>query len=134
MAEPSQLTHNQQMSLSIDSRYITAVFALGQWFEIEDDSFCVDAYELRYWDGSADLVDKFGDRVHCTDFQMGSLYEKEQPEYHCFNYGPNSPRAASMTPQGHHGVCFIEKATGQRVSLSLMEVRAFREGKRYAPD
>ena len=117
------------MSLSIDSRCITAVFALNQWFEIEPDSFCVDAYELRFWNGPASLVEALGDAIHSVDYQMGSLYEKEEPEYSRFNYGPNSPRGCSSTVQGSHGVCFIEKATGQRVSLSLMELRAFRENR-----
>lgn len=113
------------MSLSIDSRSITAVYALGQWFEIEPDSFCTDAFELVSWMGDADAVAKYGEAIERDVYSMGALYAANEPEYQSMR-SPGS-RATFLNPRGNVGVCFIEKRTRQRISLSIMEIRAFRE-------
>lgn len=115
------------MSLSIDSRYITGIYALGQWFEVEMDSVDVDAFEFTNWeersphDGNTSVV-------RHTDYIMGTLYPKDEGLHgpSCGTHGPSS-RGSWANPSGSQGISFIDSATGERVSFSLMEVRAFRE-------
>jgi hypothetical protein len=117
------------MSLNIDSRSITGVYALGQWFEIEPDSFGVDAFELQNWAGDADDVARYGEEGIDSDlYVLGTLYSSSEPTYKCDRPAAGS-RCYSKTPQGCDGVCFIEKGTNTRVSLSLMEIKAFREDR-----
>jgi hypothetical protein len=115
------------MSLSIDSRYITGIYALGQWFEVEMDTVDVDAFEFINWeersphDGNTSVV-------RHTDYIMGTLYPKVG-HWHgpsCGTHGPCS-RGSWANPSGSHGISFIDATTGLRVSFSLVEVRAFRE-------
>lgn len=116
------------MSLSIDSRSITAVYALGQWFEIEPDSFGTDAFDLVCWMGDADDVAEYGEDIERDVYSMGALYTSNEPEYQS-RRSPGS-RATFLNPRGNVGVCFIEKSTGQRISLSIIEIRAFREDRK----
>ena len=117
------------MSLSIDSRYITGIYALGQWFEVEMDSVDVDAFEFTNWeensphDGNTRVV------MH-TDYIMGTLYPKDEGLHGplCGTYGPDSSGSWS-NPTGSAGITFIDAVTKERVSFSLMEVRAFREAR-----
>jgi hypothetical protein len=112
------------MSLLIDSRFITGIYALDQWFKVVPDSVEVDAYEFINWD------DRFGDRPakwddRGTTYQMGSSYpEREGPN--CGTYGENS-RLSWANPAGSSGITFTDADTGERVSFSLLEVKAFRE-------
>ncbi len=115
------------MSLAIDSRSITAVYALGQWFEIEPDSFATDSFQLVSWMGYADDVEKYGDDYERDVFDMGAIYHQSEPEPRSRGY--ENSKATFMNPQGCIGVCFTEKKTKQRVSFSLMEIRAFKEDR-----
>ena len=112
------------MSLSIDSRFITGIYALGQWFDVKPDSVDVDAYEFVNWD------DRFGPEESTfdqsgTSYQMGDLY----PELRngCGDYGPHSRLRFASGASGHCGITFIDAKTGVRISFSLAEVRAFKE-------
>ena len=115
------------MSLSIDSRYITGIYALGQWFKVKKDSVDVDAFEFTNWE---ERSPHSGDTytVHHTDYIMGSLYLKNRDGSQCGTHGPNS-RGSWANPGGCDGISFIDDATNERVSFSLMEVRAFREAR-----
>lgn len=112
------------MSLCIDSRYITGIYALGQWFKVMPDSFGIDAYQLTDWDDTADGVGNRRDTTY-RDYEMGALYRAVEPEYRCGDY--QNLRGVWETPSGSAGVCFTDAETGERVSFSLMEVKGFRE-------
>lgn len=113
------------MSLCIDSRYITGIYALGQWFKVEKGSVDVDAYEFTNWEGdpSGQASDRWD--VDHTDYQLGDLYP-DNPNGTRGRYREDS-RGYYSSPSGCHGISFIDADTAERVSFSLMEVRAFRE-------
>ena len=113
------------MSLSIDSRYITGIYALGQWFKVVPNTIDVDAYEFCNWlDTEPDEHDW---REQANIFMMGKIYpDPETPGPPCGTFGENSRKYWS-NPFGSDGVTFVEEGTGERVSFSLLEVRAFRE-------
>lgn len=113
-----------EMSLGIDSRYITGIYALGQWFKVKKDSIDVDAFQFTNWEESSPHSGNTWEVVH-TDYEMGSLYpEPDSPK--AGSYGEHS-RGRWQKPSGHQGITFIDASTGEQVSFSLMEVRAFRE-------
>jgi hypothetical protein len=112
------------MSLCIDSRYITGLFAFGQWFKVLPDSFGIDAYELTDWCCHADDVESRW-QTDFTNYCMGALYQGKEPEPWMHEYSGQEGR--STNPQGCHGVSFIDADTGECVSFSLLEVKAFRE-------
>lgn len=113
------------MALPLNTHQITGVFAFGQWFTVEEGSFYIDAFSLRQWDADPDdKVDQWS--TSFTDYEMGELYRSVAPEYSSNQYGPNS-RGRFQTPSQHDGCCFKDSKTGERVSFSLLEVRAFRE-------
>ena len=113
------------MSLSIDSRYITGIYALGQWFKVKKDSVDVDAFEFTNWE-EAFPADADPFELHSTTFIMGSLYPDPERGEQCGSFGPHS-KGHWANPGGHHGISFIDAASKERVSFSLKEVRAFRE-------
>lgn len=114
----------ERMSLQIDSRYITGIYALSQWFKVVPDTFGIDAYELTAWDGRAEQVENVP-MIGYTDYIMGELYRSVQPEYESGRWPHTGGGWAN--PSGSAGVCFTDAETGERVSFSLMEVKAFRE-------
>jgi hypothetical protein len=111
------------MSLSIDSRFITGIYALGQWFNVKPNSVGVDAYEFIDWQESFGPDESTFDQPG-TCFQMGDFYP--EPKNGCGSYGPHS-RLTFASPAGHHGITFIDAKTGDHVSFSLCEIRAFKE-------
>jgi hypothetical protein len=110
------------MSLEIDSRYITGIYALRQWFKVKKDSVEVDAFEFTNWEEESPHNGDINSVTH-TDYILGSLYPSPA-EPHCGDYGVCG---AWVKPDGCHGISFIDAVTNERVSFSLMEVRAFRE-------
>ncbi len=120
------------MSLLIDSRYITGIYALGQWFNVEPDSVDIDAFEFTNWEERSPH-DGNKTMVRFTCYQMGHLYQNDEvhePSFpSCGTYGPHSSGSWAI-PRGHHGIRFIDADTSEYVSFSLMEVKAFREAMR----
>lgn len=114
------------MSLSIDSRCITAIYALGQWFEVEEDSVDVDAYEFINQEDETEYIKKSKYETHKTLYAMGSLYDESEPPPLGGRF-EGTDRFYYANPQGCHGITFIEKGTNNRVSFSLLEVKAFKE-------
>lgn len=113
------------MSLSIDSRFITGVYALGQWFRVKPNSVDVDAYEFRNW--ASDDPQPGDWREEATDYQMGGTYSRpDLPGPLCGSYGGDS-RKGWHVPSGSTGITFIEEETGERICFSLLEVKGFRE-------
>ena len=110
------------MSLCIDDRFITGLFAFGQWFNVKKGSVGIDAYEFRYWEENPEPGEGAGD-CHCTDYSMGAQYVAE---YAGGAYGEHS-KGRWSNPSGHTGICFTDTDTNERVSFSLLEVKAFRE-------
>ena len=130
------------MSLSIDTRRISAVYALGQWFKVKLNSFYLDAFEL--WDieepcpfgnehdnrspldRKRDDVDGYNPRQpHTAYYAMGSLYEGAEPEFRSHTLG-DTGRVRMLTPSGATGVGFIDADTDEEVFFSLMECKGFR--------
>lgn len=115
------------MAIPLNNHDITGVFALGQWFKVQRGTFYIDAYNLRVWHtDEEDKVSIYAD-LH-DDYELGALYEGNQPEFRSGHY--SASRGTYQTPQGNCACCFFDEETGERISFSLMEVRAFREGPR----
>jgi hypothetical protein len=114
------------MSLRIDSRYITGIYALGQWFKVKKDSVDVDAFQFTNWEECSPHNGNTWEVEH-TDYEMGSLYSETDPP-HQGDYGQHS-RGRWKNPSGCQGISFIDATTKERVSFSLVEVRAFREAR-----
>jgi hypothetical protein len=114
------------MSLCIDSRYITGIYALGQWFKVKKNTIDVDAFQFTNWEESEPHE---GNRLNgaFTDYEMGDLYPQSQGQRG--RYRDDSPGCFAC-PTGSTGICFIDADTGERVSFSMMEVRAFREDRK----
>lgn len=110
------------MSLNIDSRFITGIYALGQWFNVKPNSVGVDAYEFVDWDERFEADESIFDQPG-TCYRMGDLYPERKK---AANYGPHS-RLSFVSPGGGDGITFVDAKTGDRVSFSLREVRAFKE-------
>lgn len=116
------------MSLNIDSRHITGIYALGQWFNVRPNTVDVDAYEFINWEEDLE-PDERPDawNSQATVYQMGGYVpEPSSLEPTRGDYGPNSRKTWAI-PRGGDGIRFIDADTGERVSFSLVEVRAFRE-------
>jgi hypothetical protein len=113
------------MSLCIDSRYITGVFALGQWFRVKKGTVDVDAFEFTNWEEN-DPHEGNRFRTCHTNYILGGLYPDGSGG--CGRYRDDSPECYA-SPGGHVGVTFTDADTGERVSFSMMEVRAFRENR-----
>jgi hypothetical protein len=112
------------MSIALDTRHITEIYALGQWFKVKKGTLCVDAYELRDYVGCIGNPEEL--KASFTDYLMGSVYNKNNQEQSCKSYGPNSAGVCS-TVSTFDGVVFIEEDTEKRVAFSLLEVKAFKE-------
>lgn len=128
------------MSLQIDTRCISGIYAFNQWFKVVPNSFWIDAFELQhinedcpFGNESDNRSQQDKDREGCcyrrqphTDwYTLGDLYKDSQPPYTCFPLG-DSNRVFVKPPQGCHGVGFTDANTGESVYFSLMECRAFR--------
>jgi hypothetical protein len=131
------------MSLSIDTRRISAVYALGQWHRVKVNTFGIDAYELMDIEESCPfgnesdnrfLRDKVRDRdeginytrqPHTAYYTMGSFYEGAEPENRSSVF-ENNPRVRMVTPSGSAGVCFQDPDTNEEVYFSLLEIKGFK--------
>jgi hypothetical protein len=113
------------MALNIDNRFVTGVYALGQWFKVKPNTIDIDAYSFRAWEDID--PDPHDWEEGATDYEMGAAYPDPRPDGpHCGVYGGNSRRSWAI-PTGNIGISFIEEKTGDRVSFCLLEVKAFRE-------
>lgn len=121
------------MSLFIDSRKIVGVYALGQWFNIKPDTFVHDSFELICWEEDVPFGNEESNPIklsgprqpHSTCFAMGALYaDKGRP---AFAGDIGNSRMKFAVPSGYNGVQFIDADSGLHVSMSLMEIKAFRE-------
>jgi hypothetical protein len=122
------------MSLSIDTRRISAVYALGQWFNVKFNTFFIDAYELRDIEESCPFGNEHSNPLdltcdsrepHTTYYQMGGIHKKSEPESQSFVF-QNSPRSKIVSLSSDQGVGFIDAKTKETVYFALMEIRAFR--------
>lgn len=109
------------MSLVIDDRLITGLFAFGRWFNVKQGSVGIDSYQFRYWVENPDPDDEWNGVF--TDYEMGAHYVAESAgEAYGEDYGQRW-----KNPTGQTGICFTDTDTNERVSFSLLEVKAFRE-------
>jgi hypothetical protein len=120
------------MSLSIDTEKLVAVYALGEWHQIEIGSVDIDAFELMHYPDSpeararcaADRSTNRGDRI--SFYAMGALYHASEPEHQSswMNEGSRERMQTMETPSGSAGFCF-RTPQGFRKAFSLMECKGF---------
>lgn len=108
------------MSLAILTHRITSIFALGQWHQVVKGSFSIDSYEL------IEYLDEQGHRA--THYQLGYAY----PETRKFESIPTMPGTIGenwnfASPNGWHGCSWIDTDTRERVAMSLLEIKAWKE-------
>jgi hypothetical protein len=123
----SLLTHHllKIMSLAIDSRYITGIYALGQWFKVKKGTVGIDAFEFTDWEEHEPRAGNIYEHRY-TDYMIGDLYQDTDGS--SGRYAQEGTSHGYFTsPKGCHGIAFTDADTGERVSFSLVEVRAFRE-------
>ena len=115
------------MSLAIDDRHITGLFAFGQWFKVKKGSVCIDAYEFVYWDENPEPGKEPNPyKIRHTYYEMGAVYNADRPGlYKAERY--EKTLGGWENPSGHTGIGFIDADTNERVSFALLEVKAFRE-------
>ena len=113
------------MSLRIDSRYITGIYALNQWFNVKKDTVDVDSFEFTNWEEESPH-DANNWNTSRTDYMMGAIYDKNQLNFKKAAYSEGS-NAFWAQPGSCHGICFIDADTNERVTFSLLEVKGFRE-------
>lgn len=108
------------MSLAIRTSKITGVYALGEWYQVCKGTFRIDAYELiQELEPSSDKKDHY---------QLGLVYPKTTHT----KMPPPRPGSIGehwhfMSPQGHHGCQWIDPASKAWVSMSLLEIKAWKE-------
>lgn len=124
------------MSLFIDSRKIVGVYALGQWFNVKPGTFAHDAFELVCWEEEVPFGNESnnpyrpGDlprQPHSVAFQMGAIYKGKGVEPPASDGYIGNSRMGFSNPSGSTGITFIDADTGLRTSMSLLEIKAFRE-------
>lgn len=117
------------MSLAIDSRRISGVYALDQWFKVKINSFSLDDYELMdYYERQ-----QFGEEYTSYDgeFRRNTRYDwyclgKAYPQIEqTVSPGDGYSREAHMS--GFAGAQWTDAETGETVSMSLMEIKAWRQ-------
>ena len=109
------------MSLCIDDRFITGLFAFGQWFNVKKGSIGIDAYEFCYWEENPGPGEGIYDCSHIY-YQMGAHYAAKH-EVGAFD----KTKGRWSKPSGNTGICFTDADTNERISFALLEVKAFRE-------
>ena len=120
------------MSLSIETRAIVGIYALGQWFKVKPFTVYIDAYELCSTDpGMAFSETKFGTRGNkCNTYiQLGDLYRefkrnpiKMPPKQHY-------DEASFENPSPYQGISAVldnGAEPEERIAFSLLEVKAFK--------
>lgn len=116
------------MSLSIDTEKVVAVYALGEWHQVQKGSVDIDAFELmHYLDGRATRErcdDNRGDMIDY--YEMGALYEGKEPEYRStwMNKGSGERMHSMKTPSGSAGFAF-KTPKGNWKAFSIVECKAF---------
>lgn len=107
------------MSLSINTDHVTAVYALGEWHPVQRGTFYTDAYELQEGDAQP------GDMT--TFIQMGMTYpEVERTDSPAGIPGSIGERWSFRSPSGMTGASWKDPKTGEQVSMSILEIKAFR--------
>ena len=117
------------MSLLIDTEKVVAVYALGEWHQVQKGSVDIDAYELIHYQSSPAARkrcegDGRGDAM--DSYQMGVLYEKTEPKFQSTwdNEGTGQRMQRSLTPSGMTGFAF-KTPKGNWKAFSLVECKAF---------
>jgi hypothetical protein len=122
------------MSLFIDSRKIVGIYALGQWFNVKPNTLVSDAFELVVWEEDVPFGNEMDSRdpksslphePHSTCYQLGASYHQVEPD----PLGGQIPYSnmKCRNPSGSTGISFVDADTALRVSMSLLEVKAYKE-------
>lgn len=108
------------MSLAIQIKNVSAVYALGGWHHLVPGSLEIDAFELE------EILDpEEGSRIY---YQLGCMYQENRKVDLPINLpGSIGENWSFVSPQGHHGCRWIDVKTGELVSTSLAEIKAWRE-------
>ena len=108
------------MSLSINEENIIGLYALNQWFKVIKGSFEIDAFAV--------YLERETRRK--LIFSMGVFYP-EIDSQSCTSVsafpGNFDEHSVMREITRDTGIAFIEAGSGDRISFSLYEVKAFRE-------
>lgn len=108
------------MSLVIKTTQITAVYALGQWHSVWKGTFRIDAYEL------AEELSPTKDVMYF--YQLGYVYpEIRRVEPLTRVPGSIGENWHFLSPQGSHGCQWVDSETSELVSMSLLEIKGWKE-------
>lgn len=94
------------MSLHIHHSNIVGVYCHGVWYKCLKGSFGSDAFEVQIHGDKSDLMTDKGSLDYDWVF-MGQLH--------------------SEVPEGFNGATWIDSETGERVSVFMHDIKAFRE-------
>ena len=109
------------MSLHINTDHVVGVYALGQWHPVKKGSLYFDAYEVaEHFDANADRVDHY---------EMGLLYPKVEFKHPGGLPGSIGEHWRFLAPSGMTGVQWIDPENEWVVSMSIQEIKAWREDK-----
>ena len=116
------------MSLCIDDRIVTGVYALNQWFDVLPGSISIDAYEFSYYQehvpfGQEDFYSKLQDV-----YPLGDMYKDltkgkmgtgayGRCDNGCITFCPPSP---------YDGFSFKSKLTNETIAFPITEIKAFK--------
>jgi hypothetical protein len=111
------------MALSLRTDKIVAVYALSQWHVVKKGSFVIDTYELI----DDPYSHEYKDRLNF--YLLGKAY----PEIPLVKV-PQMPGTLGehwhfQSPQGADGCQWVDAATGNTVSMSLLEIKAWCQSK-----
>lgn len=108
-------------SISIDSRRISGVYALGQWFKVKINSFRLDHYSLI--DFPCDHL-RFGDED--VSYKHGKMREPIQSTYELGSRYPESDYQGRGYVSGSTGAQWIDRNSGETITVSLAEIKGWR--------
>ena len=115
------------MSLFIDDRTVTGVFALGQWFEIVPNSICIDAYEFGYYNANVPFGEEREYEKALNCIVMGEMYKKQEGPVILskLNASPDID-ITFQTPSPSMGFAFQCAETLDTIAFPIIEIKAFR--------
>jgi len=110
------------MSLHINTDLVVGVYALGQWHPVTKGSLYFDAYEVaEHFDGENDRIDHY---------MLGLLYPNIKFEDRLSgDPGSIGENWRFLAPSATAGAQWIDSQNGLVVSMSIQEIKAWREDK-----
>ena len=106
------------MSLAINLDHVVAVYALGEWHDVQKGTCFTDAYEVK------ESFDAEDHRV--TWIEMGEMYPKvDMAPVPRSDPGSIGFHWRFVAPSGMTGISWKDKA-GRQVSMSIQEIKGWK--------